>query len=213
MSKQSMFVLGAVAFVLSLTSSSLAIAQVTLHDTTGDALDTNWLVGLSPSSPTINQPADSFVVAGGSFFLDSLTLNLSSTSNASGGTPDDYEIRFWDNNVDVPGNLLESFTVAGSGTLTGLTTVTSVTKPLLSDGTTYWVSAALPDDLSDGTWEGVLGVSNGRAVAFSNSATASWIATGNRVLSLKVTGTPIPEPSAAALLFCGLCCLARRREL
>lgn len=193
--------IAAFATILIFTVATSVHASVVLHDTTGDPFDSFWLVGLSSSaSGNINQPADSFVISGGNFRLESLTLDLVSSEIQSGGTPDDYAIRIWDNNVDRPGNLLESFTVPNSDSLSGLTTVNSSATPLLSNGDTYWVSAALPDDLSNGLWTGVEGTSNGRAVAFSNAESASWIASSSTTpLSLKVTGTLVPEPSTWAL--------------
>ena len=121
----------------------------------------------------------------------------------------------WANNVDKPGVLIESFTVPNSETIVGLTTVFSTLTPLLTNGTTYWVSAALPDDESNGTWTGVTGVSPGRAIAFSGDVLAPWFtSSSDRVLSLKVTGTLVPLPAPALLLagalsFLGL--FSRRR--
>ena len=168
-----------------------------IYDTIALGSSGNHLVGLGTS--TINQPANSFVVSGGDFTLDSITLTLTSTTIASGGTPDDYEIRIWDNDTDKPGTLLESFAVPGSDSLVGDTTVSSTLHGLLTNGSTYWISAALPDDLSFGLVATVNDTSS-RAVAFSGAQSAPWVSTGlGSTFRMIVTGTPIPEPTSLLL--------------
>ncbi|MBO6513127.1 MAG: PEP-CTERM sorting domain-containing protein [Phycisphaerales bacterium] len=182
-----------------------------IHDTTGFDINTTWLVGQSQATQTINQPADSIIVNGGDFFLESITVRLSATQlvGAVGG---DYRVHFWSNDVDKPGTLLESFTIENSANLDGGDiTMFSGGGVLLEQGSVYWVSAALPDDMSFGSWQGVDATSNGRAVAFSGSDDPNWISTSSTSsLYLQVTGTPVPTPGTLALL--GLSVLAIRRR-
>ena len=179
----------------------------------------------------INQPAGSFIVSGGSFTLDSLTLSLFQSqqvieeedpqtleiSRFKTGIGDDYEIRLWDtqqdsSNRDIPGTLLETFSTSS----TGVVTLNSTLNPLLADGLRYWVSAAIPEvsfPLSAGAWETVELASLGRAVSFSNAADVPFLFTvSTSALSLLVTGTAVPEPTAAVLMILGAgVWLGRRR--
>ena len=212
---QRTFLSTTVLSVLCISSVATSSATTIIHDTTGFADDTLLLVGLSSSgSGTINQPADSFVISGGSYFLETITLELTSSSIQSGGTPDDYEVRIWDNVVDKPGNLLETITILGSDAISGDTTVNSLSNPLLVNGDTYWVSAALPDDQSFGLLRTVQTATNGRAVAFSGSAAASWVAiSSTAAFRLKVTGILVPEPTTSALALAALgLAMSRRRS-
>lgn len=183
-----------------------------LHDTTGFDLDQNWLVGLDSGIDVINQPADSILIAGGDFILESITvrLNVSQLIGAVGG---DYEIRFWGDNVDRPGALLESFTVSDSNLLDNEdVTMFSAGGLLLEDGGTYWVSVALPDNMSIGTWASVDAQSLGRAVSFSGDEDEGWVPTGsNSAMYLQVTGTAVPVPGTLALLGVGGLMARRRR--
>lgn len=191
---------------------TLSAAAEIIHDTTGFDFDNPWLVGQSQASQTINQPADSIVVSDGDFFLESITVRLSATQlvGAIGG---DYRVHFWANDIDKPGMLLESFTIEDSANLDGGDiTMFSGGGVLLEQGNVYWVSAALPDDASSGSWQGVDTPTNGRAVAFSGSDDPDWIAISNMSsLYLQVTGTPVPAPGGLALLALGGFVARRRR--
>ena len=183
-----------------ISSIATSNAEIIIHDTTGFANSFRFLVGLSSGSNKINQPADSFVVSGGSYWLESITLELTSSSRQSGGTPGNYEIRIWNTDVDKPGNILESMTLLESDSLSGDSTVYSVSKPLLSDGNTYWISAALPDNQSRGLLRTARTATNGQALAFSGNADPEWIASGaTQAFRLKITGILVPEPSSIAL--------------
>ncbi len=189
-------------------------SPVTLHDTLGDPQGSFTVVGFSVNTGNIGQPADSFVVSGGDYFLHSLRLDLRPTFNQVGGTPDDYVVRFWDDANNAPGNLLESLDVPNSSSIgPGETTLLSAATPVLQDGERYWVSVALPDDESNGLWAGRIGTSDFRASAGSGAEDAAWTSFPNQPpMSLRVRGILVPEPGA--LVLCGLagCALAGRRR-
>jgi len=200
--------------LLCISSFATASEEIIIHDTTGFADGFRFLVGLSRGSNTINQPADSFVVSDGSYRLESITIQLTSSSKQLGGTPGNYEIRIWDTDVDKPGNVLESMTLSESDSISGDSTVYSVSNPLLSNDNTYWISAALPDNQSRGLLRTVQTASNGQALAFSGKDEPDWIASGGtQAFRLKVTGILVPEPSSIALASLSLLgiALGRRR--
>ena len=196
--------------LLGVTATTLTLALLAsqgnadiLHDTLAGTLTSNWLVGFSPQGTNINQPADSFVVSGGNFFFESMTLGIAGTTlpDNSGGT--DYAVRLWkDSGSNTPGTMLESFTVPNSSSLSGNVVLNSALQPQLTNGSTYWVSAALPDNESQGFWRSVDILSNGRATAFSNSETTTWSprSSGGDAFALQVTGNPVPEPASLGLL-------------
>ncbi len=206
-SKRTLGVCGLVAVGVSASAS----ADI-LHDTTGIAINSSHLVGQSMVSDVINQPADSIVVSGGDFFLESITVRLNG-SQLVGAVGDDYEIRFWGNDLDRPGALLETFTVSDSASLSFEdVTVLSGGGVLLEEGETFWVSVALPDDMSSGSWSTVDADSLGRAVAFSGDDDAPWIPiAGGSATYLQVTGIPVPSPGTLALFGLGGLVASRRR--
>ena len=213
MKKQRLTFLGLFALSLALAAPAIQGKAAVLHDTLAGTTTASWLVGVTenevdPNNPgpptTINQPADSFVVTGGSFLFDSMTLGLASTDILDlfgGGPGTDYSVRLWDDSGSgTPGTLLESFTVVDSASIVGDVVLSSVLHPLLSNGATYWVSAALTDDESHGLWRAVDVPTHGRATTFSSSEAPSWFATGSTdAFSLQITGTPVPEPASLAL--------------
>lgn len=198
--------------IVSVMAATISQGQVVLQDTTGLPIIGNQLVGMADNDGYINQPANAFVVSGGDYMLESLSLELVSTTLVD-GPADNYEIRLWTNDVNKPGTLLESIEIPNSSNLTGITTVFSVLSPILSNGTTYWVSAALPDDQGEGWWSMVQGTSLGSAIALSGSESAQWfpVPVNFTLYSLKVTGTPVPEPATLALLALGSLMTLRRR--
>ncbi len=216
MKKQYRMSLGLFTLTLLLAAPAPQSNAAILHDTLAETESSNWLVGSSeqtdPNDPSIlttniNQPADSFVVSGGSFFFESMTLRLSSTTlldqSFGGGPGNDYSVRLWDDSGNnTPGTVLESITVPNSDSLSDDVVLSSILHPLLTNGSTYWISAALPDDQSRGRWRSVEVPSSGRATAFSNSDNPDrWSGAGSNpnALALQITGTPIPEPGSLAL--------------
>ena len=101
--------------VRSVLAASLLVSLVNaahaaiLYDSTGGAPTVLWLVGTDNTPPpVINQPANGFILSGGNFFLDEVTVKL--IRFAGGG---DFAIRFWSDAGGKPGTLLESWTVPG----------------------------------------------------------------------------------------------------
>ena len=189
-------------------------------------------------APYVNQPAQSFNIEDDTVTLDTLTVRLlasrehildagQNTLVPTGNAGDDFVVRLWDNEVlwdnnDRPGNLLESFTVPNSGSLStsnqnpSNVTLNSLLHPQLNLGEIYWVSVAIPEvnsTYSHGSWQFSSAIGTGRAIAFSNSAATNWSvqSTPNNMSAFQVTGSPIPEPATAGLILSMLAFASIRR--
>lgn len=141
--------------LLGLTGPARAADPVVIHDTLAHdgPRNVNRLVGCLVSTSGCDQPsdpsfqwADFFVVSGGDYELDAITLRFFT----SGGN---IVVRLWDDAGGVPGNLLETLPVIpGPIGSTSDKTTQSVTKPLLLDGATYWFSVAMENALQAASW-------------------------------------------------------------
>jgi len=202
--------LAAVLLGLSFLHANSASGGTVLFDTSKIARGSWHHVGLLAALDTINQPAGAFFVSGGNYQLETVTVELQRSNLLVGGTSDDYQIRIWDDNAGVPGNLLDSINVHDSSNAFGLVTLDSISRPILDAGITYWVSVALPEVMMEGGWFMTYQLASpprvrAVAIAESGSVSASWIEVSSTTsLIFQVTGTPIPEPHAACLAMYGI---------
>lgn len=126
--------------------------------------------------------------------------------------PDLFTIILADDNAGAPGTALETFSVSGVPTSGTIETVTSLTNPILTSGTKYWVEVLPGDPLTVGGWN----LSTGPLTGFSYQPVGSetWTAASGYGVAYDVIGT-VPEPSTWSLLAlgAGAFALARRRRV
>ena len=125
-------------------------------------------------------------------------------------------VSLYDDASGVPGSVLESFVINGEMgpylTYNPLISATSVTTPLLSDGSTYWLVLAVPDLINDyAVWNGNSNALYGDVAV--RIGTGAWTpATDSWQAAFRIYSTPIPEPSTVGLVALGfLAILVRQR--
>jgi len=195
---------------LALLLSGPAGAEL-VYDATSPFTFATRSVGKSPSG-TINQIADAFVMSGSGLELESVTVKISRLSGDG-----DFAIRFWADELGLPGELLETWSVSGAFEQSTEVTVDSTGGVLLDEGELYWVSVALPDDLSWGLWVAIDAAPDGKVVAFSNGETPNWYdSSASREGALFLRVTAVREPGKAGLGGVSVVCLgalARSRRM
>lgn len=201
--------LTALVLGLSFMHANFVFGGTVLFDTTNLAPGPWQIVGFIPSADLINQPAGSFFITGGDYLLESVTVQLRRSELQSGGTPDNYQVRIWNDESGLPGNLLESIEVPDSATPLGLISLESIIRPQLENNGTYWVSVALPDDMSEGGWRAsnlLDSPPSNSAIALNGSTSSDWhpSVSNTRSYVFSISGTPIPEPHAACLAMFGI---------
>ncbi len=152
-----------------------------------------------------------------SYLLDSITL--AAGLNSSGANL--LNVAITTDAGGVPGTVLESFSFTDQMWSFGfpdapLLVGTSITQPLLTPGTTYWITASAPDGTRaawNETWPPVQG-----PLAFSLNG-GPWIPTYDEFSSINVfringagVATVVPAPGALLLGLVGLACLRRVRR-
>jgi hypothetical protein len=118
----------------------------------------------------------------------------------------------------LPTNILESFQLFNlpTGTNTAaLTTVNSVSRPVLANGSQYWIAVTGATSSTFGGWDltTTTGVSAFRQII--NGIDQGWSAplspNPSPTLGLRVTGDAVPEPGSVQLLVAGLMAIAAFR--
>jgi hypothetical protein len=143
------------------------------------------------------------------WFLPGISGNLSSvvlaTFRSSGSGRSNFYLA--QDNGGIPGTILESYLNVQNNP-NGLLTLTSAGQPLLQAGTKYWL-ADEPADLTtvNGWFENNQSFTNG--FAFERSQWG-WQAADHAASGVfRVSVTPVPEPTAFALIGLGVCLLGR----
>lgn len=164
--------------------------------------------------------AAQFTLFGGDHTLDMLKLAVAKRFDS--GT---LQVTINADSANKPGQVLESFTLTDlllhtdrSTVFPAATTISSVTHPLLHDGSNYWVvlSAPVVSNYSDVHWylsNASYGDSQWVLSAQGSGYSPGWNTnTGTVVPAFMVTGSPVPEPATLSLLtFVGLALIRRRK--
>ncbi len=113
----------------------------------------------------------------------------------------------------LPGAPIESFTLTNLANLPTVLTVNSVTHPVLSAGTTYWVVLTANDPVnSDFGWNFN---TTGATGAATRLGAGSWVLDQGTTSAFDVQGDAVPEPAtfllvSGSLLLFGMRCRGRR---
>lgn len=137
------------------------------------------------------------------YTLDSITLGV----NSYGSINSAMNVKLRNDGGNVPGNtVIESMDgTFGFGELRQ--TVTSTTNPLLQAGKTYWIDVSSPQAGAVAVW-----YSNDQNLYVTSAQKtqpdqATWAPNGSIFApAFEVNGTPVPEPTAVAVV--GVACVA-----
>jgi len=121
--------------------------------------------------------------------------------------PGDIDVALLADSGNLPGAILETFPLTGlpSPSPTALIFIPSISHPVLSSGTQYWVSVTGGTPVTFAFWG--LTVFNGDPTAggasraIQNGVDLGWTrGAGTRVGALLVSGDPVPEPAVPLLI-------------
>lgn len=139
-----------------------------------------------------------FVISSDATFT-SLRVAVSLTSGTNSVT-----VALRNNSAGSPGSVIESFTLTSLTSSSAIYTLTSVTNPTLSGGTTYWVTIFPGGSNTSAPWyvnnQGIIGL----ASSFDGGTTWSNQAGAKPTLEINGTLAPVPEPSTSMLFLGGL---------
>jgi len=212
MSSTKRFTLGLAAL---LAGSLSSIAQLVVYDSFGPNSTYNqqtvWAVSGASVSGGYRGQAQ--------YFAPAVSCDLSqvelATYHVSGSSPLSNFFIARDSGLDTPGDILESF--YNVSTPTGLLTLTSQLKPLLTAGTLYWLCMEPSTATSyNGWYQNNQNVTDG--FAFERSPW-SWSFVPGRPSApntgaFEILATPVPEPSGLwiGLVATGYSCVCRRNR-
>jgi PEP-CTERM motif len=191
--------------IASCLTQSLNAAPLVAFDSfnTGNTFNTSggWGIAGASTGPGYRGQAQSFVSA---FSGNLATIDLAIGRNSGSGR-NNFGIA--QDSSGIPGALLESFqNVASAGNFGSAyppLTLTSALRPSLQSGQTYWIIAEPADATTFSAWNyNTKGFTGHTALERTPS---DWQAfTGSADGVFRVSVTPVPEPSTAALLVIGL---------
>jgi PEP-CTERM motif len=157
-----------------------------------------------------------------SAILDEIDLAVQYTSPLVGGSgAPNLDVSLFSNLANQPGLSIETIhltNVNGGSTTTGIASALSVSHPLLTAGTDYWLVVAPPDLLNTAFDWKLSPISNTGVIGEASSlGNAPWqsFATNGGGNAFIVTGTQVPEPTTFALGLLGILALhllARRQR-
>jgi hypothetical protein len=164
----------------------------------GDTFDVNIGRSLGGPPSQINWAvAEAFTPHSKAIFTE---VELAAYSDTGG---DSMLVQLRDDNLGLPGSVLESLTItdladyteAPSGTLAvGL----SILKPRLVAGNQYWITASALDGM-EGVWQYSSPNVTG-PTASSVDGGATWTSANSQQTAFRVDGSAVPEPSTLALI-------------
>jgi hypothetical protein len=193
-------------------------AATTLFDSFGPGDGYNrWVaadVGGTPNNLTF---AASFSLEGSeSYSLDSIALAVT----FFGLGTNQLDVSLTSDAGDMPGAILESFSFTDQvpvfdDILDPPTVGVSITHPILTPGTTYWLVASAPDDAKE-SWFYSPQTAWGLTASSYNGD--PWSVTPNTLTAFRITGSPAPVPAPGVALLAALgtaltTALRRRRTL
>lgn len=185
-----------------------AKADTIFSNVTGGSLQANGGFGIGAGIPGDELGLAAQFVPSSNFLFTSATLALDSNV----GTPT-ADVSLMSNASGAPGAVLESFTVTGLSTTTGMFfTVNSILDPQLLGGTPYWLAVTAADASSNVSWRRDSTTDINSASNLANTTTGltgPWniISAGavpRPVFQINGTPTAVPEPSTLLLLASGL---------
>lgn len=191
---------------------AVATATTVIYSTFGPgdsyADGAGWTVAGTGGPFGYQAKACSFAVSGGDHLLGTIDVGISAYSEGP------ILVSLRDDNASLPGSILESFTLTPAS---GIVSLPSVSRPLLRDGLSYWVTLEPGAAGSNVAWcdsdPTVYGPS-------ANDRGAGWVplSSGFGLPAYRVTGEPVsaavPEPITMISLLGGLTALGtylRRR--
>lgn len=208
------FVTATAALLLLLAAQRPSASQVLFSNFgVGDTFDTvlGWTQGYD--TPPHVQGHD---------FSPSSTAQLNSVEialNLASGPQTGILLKLFSDAAGQPGALLEQWDISGMlgyvFTTTGIVTVSSVSKPLLTAGTTYWLVPFVPTS-THAVWNWNSLADRGSIASTTNNGT-TWTVNTNHVRGAfrVVGGAEVPEPGAWAFIVAGATgglLLLRRRK-
>jgi hypothetical protein len=170
-----------------------------------------WTVAGPSAAIAAQEVAGVFTVSGADYVLTSLELALWHIEGDRTIT-----IHLNENSSGLPGAVIESFLVALSPG-PEIVTLTSLLTPLLSNGSTYWITTEAGADDTWAAWNWNDQSALGWAVSLDGGA--SWQSVDTTSPAFRVNGTAtnvvVPEPASiisAAVGALGLILVSRRRK-
>jgi hypothetical protein len=192
--KQVAFSLAIAMLLVGVTTARGEMIYSTLGAADSFDLLNGWVVD------SANNAAVPFTVTGSNYSFTSVDLALYRVSGS-------MNVLLMSDSNGLPGAVIETLAVPISA---DLTTATSVLNPILTNGTTYWISTRGIGNYQGG-WNWTSPQLNG-PFAFTFNGGASWISLTDKLPAVRVNGdpiaSPVPEPGSLTLALLGVLSLA-----
>lgn len=163
------------------------------------------------------QYAYPFVVSGGNYPLESITLGLYRDNDVGTNDGGDYALLLRADDGGLPGDVLEEWTLVNDLPMLMVSerTFVSLDTPTLLNGQTYWVNLRTEPGTGSGSWFGSNGSSPDLVFAQTGALDPTWLQPQPSFDILPLMTVEGPEPSQVLLAAVGalvLSSLARRRR-